>query len=354
MEEVHNHKKNMENLLVSITKFFGLDQDLVSLSKLNRYFDEEDYKNLIILSYDCLDLKLFSKYVSNDSFLGSHKFFNITVPKLEEDELIHADLLDRINSVDGCRAYGVFPFGLGAYSSIDEANKRIINLSNGNDKRLIYVSYKGFYEGNKEGINKLNNDCFNLCKQLDNSVILILGESSKEDIKTPLCVVKRMSSSEKVRIATLKDLNIINSYIKESWFNRINHRADLFTNKRKFLEHEFYNYCSKARGEVCFVYEISEEIVGFIFIKLNFVKDIDTYTERSYISIENIYVKEEYRRRGIGTKLYREVCDYAKSIRVKKIEFTVYEFEDELISFVESLKVQVFSRNYEFNLLDVN
>ena len=354
MEEIHNHKKNMDNLLVSITKFFGLDHDLVSLSKLNRYFDEEDYKNLIVLSYDCLDTKVFSKYLDNSSFLGSHKFFNISVPKMSEDELRHSHLLDRINLVDGCCAYGVFPFGNGAYSSIEEAQKRIINLSNGNCKRLIYVSYRGFYEANKDGINKINNDCLKLCEQLDNSVILILGESTKEDIKTPVCVIKRMSSSEKVRLATLKDLNVINSYIKESWLNRINNRSDLFTNKRKFLEYEFYNYCTKSNGEVCFIYEISEEIVGFIFAKLKFIRDVDTYTERSYVSIENIYVREEYRRRGIGTKLYEEVMRYAKSIRIKKIEFTVYEFEGELISFIESLNCKKVSCNYEFNLVDVN
>ena len=221
-------------------------------------------------------------------------------------------------------------------------------------QRLIYVSYKGFYGENEVDINRINNDCLKLCEQLDNSVILILGESTKEDIKTPVCVVKRMSSSECVRLSSLKDLNVINSYIKESWLNRINNRADLFSSKRKFLEYEFYNYCTKSNGEVCFVYEISEEIVGFIFAKLKFVRDIDTYTERSYVSIENIYVKEEYRRRGIGTKLYEEVIKYAKSIRIKKVEFTVYEFEDELISFIESLSCKKVSRNYEVNLVDVN
>ena len=353
MGVVHNHKKNMNNLLVSIKKFFGLSLNLVSLSKLNRYFEMEDYNNLIVLSYDCLNIKTFS-YLDSNSFLSTHKFFNISSPKVSEENLSHSDLIDEINSIDNSYAYGVYPFGNGAYSSIDESFKRIINLCNGNGKKLIYVSYKGFYEENKVDINKLNNDCLSLCEQLDNSVILILGESTKEDIKTPVCVIKRMSSSESVRLATLKDLNVINLYIKESWLNRINNRSDLFTNKRKFLEYEFYNYCTKSNGEVCFIYEISEEIVGFIFAKLKFVKDIDTYMERSYVSIENIYVKEEYRRRGIGTKLYEEVFKYARSIRIKRLEFTVYEFEDELIRFIENLNCKRVSCNYEVNLVDVN
>ena len=54
-----------------------------------------------------------------------------------------------------------------------------------------------------------------------------------------------------------------------------------------------------------FVYEISE--------------NIDTYTERSYISIDNIYVKEAYHRRGIGIILYNEDFKYAKSIGIKKL-----------------------------------
>ena len=353
MEEVHNHKKNMDNFIRTITKFFGLDQELVSLSKLNHFLDEEDYKNLIVLSYDCLSLDNFEKYLPDDSFLVRHKFFNITVPKTTEKDLAHTELLNRINSVDDCKAYGVFPFGQGAYTSLDEANRRIVNFSIGKGKRLIYASFNGMYTDDCNGIRKINEDCLKLCEQLDNSVILIISESVSEDIKVPLCVVKRMLSSEKVRMAAMKDLHTINDLIKQSWSKRVNDRPDIFEKRRLFTECEFYNYCSRSRAETCLVYEISEEIVGFILFKINFVTNKDYLRDRSYLFVENIYVKEKYRRRGIGTKLYTEACNYGRKMKIKKVELSVLERETELISFIDSLNMKELSIVYEMDLVDV-
>ncbi len=353
MGEVHNHKKNMDNLLVSVEKFFGLNYNLVSLSKLDRYFNNDNYKNLIILSYDCLDVKVFSKYVLSDSFLGKHIFFNITVPKVDEDKLMHLDLIKKINDVENCYAYGVFPFGVGAYTTIEEANKRVINLSLGKEKKLIYVSYKGFYKNNCDGIEKINQDCMELCNKLDNSVILILGESINYDLKVPLCVVKRISNSENIRLATIKDINVVNELVQSSWNNRINCRRDLFKQRRKFTEFEFYNFCSRARGDVCFVCEISEEVVGILLAKINIIKDEECFADRSYIIIENIYVKEDFRRRKIGTKLYNSICEYAKKNKIMKIQFNVYKFEEDLICFIQSLNGREQNTVYELDIFDV-
>ena len=146
--------------------------------------------------------------------------------------------------------------------------------------------------------------------------IPLLGKIDAKSVSLPLVAIV-MGAIDGFNPCAISILLIFVSLLNS--LNRINNRSDLFTSKRKFLEYEFYNYCTKSNGEVCFVYEISEEIVGFIFAKLKFIRDVDTYTERSYVSIENIYVREEYRRRGIGTKLYEEVMRYAKSIRIKKI-----------------------------------
>lgn len=354
MEEVHNHKKNMENLLTSITKFFGLDTELVSLSKLNRFFDEEDYKNLIVLSYDCLDLKLFNQFLSQSSFLVQHKLFNITVPKTSDAETTHIDLLNRINGIDGCSAYSVMPFGVGAYSSLEDAFKRIINLSLGDSKKLIYASFRGFYYPDGEGIRKINDDCSFLCEKLDNSVILIISESTINDMKVPLCVVKRMSSSKRVRPAQPKDLEAVNSFILGLADARIKERSDIFDRVNSLTQDDFYDYCSNLRTKTCLVYEISEEVVGFILFDICFVKNELGLKDRSYLSIESIYVKEEYRRRKIGTMLYNEACRYAAKMRVKRVEFNVYEFEEDMILFLNHLNAKVVSKVYEVYSFDVN
>lgn len=354
MGEVHNHKKNMENLLTSITKFFGLDSNVVSLSKLDRFFAEENYQNLVVLSYDCFDLKSFDKYLPENSFLVRHKFFNITVPKRSNDDIMYSDLLARINSVDGCKAYSVLPFGTGAYSSLEEAFKRIVNLSLGSDKKFIYASFRGYYDASESGISKINADCVSLCERLDNSVILIISESSKTDAKVPLCVVKRMSNSERVRLAELKDLGIVNSLMAKLCMERVRVRDDMFDTMIPFTQYQFSSYCSRLDTKTCLVYEISEEVVGFIIFGISFVRDQENLKDRSYLFIENIYVKDGYRRRGIGTKLYQAACGYAGKLRVRRIEFDVYYFEKDMIGFLNSLNCKSFRQSYEVDLVDVN
>lgn len=348
MNNPGNHKKNMDNLFNSIYKFFNPSEKIISLSKLNRFFYENDYKNLIVLSYDCLDLDLVNNCLSNSSFLMCHKFFNISVPKSNcLEELMHCDLFDKINSIDGCRAYGVFPFGDVKYDSLDDAYEQIINFSNGSDKRLIYASFKGQYEANKFGLNKIDSDCKKLCERLDNSVILIISESLDDDKKVPLFVVKRMLSSEVCRLAVSKDFESVNLLLRERCNCRCLERADIFSKRIFFSKEDFNNYSSVTSQKKCFVYEISEEIVGFILFNISLVNGDDFLLDRSYLKIEHIYVKKDYRRRGIGTKLYQAVLQYSKKIRTKRVEFEVYSFEEDLIEFISSLDFDVKSINFE-------
>lgn len=354
MNNPGNHKKNMDNFINSVYKFFNLNEKEVSLSKLNRFLNENDYKNLIILSYDCLDLDLINKYLLDSSFLNSHKFFNISVPKSNSlEELMHFDLLNKINSIDGCRAYGVFPFGNVKYDFLDDAYEQIINFSNGQDKRLIYASFNGQYEANEVGLNKIDYDCRKLCERLDNSVILIISESLEKDKRVPLFVVKRMLSSEVCRLAVPKDFESVNLLLRERCNFRCNERADLFSKRIFFSKEDFNNYSSITSQKKCFVYEISEEIVGFILFNISFTNGDDFLLDRSYLKIEHIYVKENYRRRGIGTKLYDAVSQYSKKIRTRKIEFEIYSFEEDLIEFINSLDFNIKSINFEKGLVDV-
>lgn len=348
MNNPGNHKKNMDNLFNSIYKFFNSDVKNISLSKLNRFFNENDYKNLVVLSYDCLDLELVNNYLSNSSFLMSHKFFNISVPKSNcLEELMHYDLLDKVNSIDRCRAYGVFPFGDIKYNSLDDCYDQIVNFSNGADKRLIYASFKGQYEANEFGLNKIDSDCKRLCERLDNSVILIISESLDDDKKVPLFVVKRMLSSEVCRLAVSKDFESVNFLLRERCNYRCLERPDIFSKRIFFSKEDFNNYSSVTSQKKCFVYEISEEIVGFVLFNISLVNGDDFLLDRSYLKIEHIYVKEDYRRRGIGTKLYQAVLQYSKKIRTKRVEFEVYSFEEELIEFISSLDFDVKSINFE-------
>ncbi len=81
----------------------------------------------------------------------------------------------------------------------------------------------------------------------------------------------------------------------------------------KFIQH--------ARQELkfqAFLAQVETEIVGSISCQLFAGLYPDIRCDRNYGYIWNVYVKSDYRRQGIGTKLTNTAMDYLKSINCNK------------------------------------
>lgn len=55
------------------------------------------------------------------------------------------------------------------------------------------------------------------------------------------------------------------------------------------------------------------------------------------IYIDDIFVLEEFRHQGIATKLYKQVESIANNIEAKRIDLTVWQFNNTAINFYKSL-----------------
>ena len=64
---------------------------------------------------------------------------------------------------------------------------------------------------------------------------------------------------------------------------------------------------------------------------------------------ENIYVKEEYRGRGIGTELVNYVIFLAKKRRVKRVEFCAWHFDKKTAKFIEKFSSRVLTKIFEID-----
>ena len=80
----------------------------------------------------------------------------------------------------------------------------------------------------------------------------------------------------------------------------------------------YKNYISK-KGHLFYVYEINNEIVGYIYAK---IKNDGTQVRESAI-IDALYVKEEYRHQQVATKLLEKTINDIKSISINDIEISV-------------------------------
>ena len=68
------------------------------------------------------------------------------------------------------------------------------------------------------------------------------------------------------------------------------------------------------------------------------------FVRRRYAVIENLVVKSEFRKQGIGRILVDEVQEWAIAKGARSIELNVYEFNETAISFYEGLGYRNLSR----------
>lgn len=80
----------------------------------------------------------------------------------------------------------------------------------------------------------------------------------------------------------------------------------------------------------CFVAEVNNEIVGMALVYFRF----STWKGRT-LHLEDLIVKEKMRGYGVGSALYKEVINYAKSQNVKRVEWVVLDWNEGAIKFYE-------------------
>lgn len=189
--------ENLVNLSNSILKEMGVKPLNNTLSKLDKLLLEKNYKNIILMLYDGLGTSILEKYLSEKSFLRSHKVENITsvfpattvaattsvltglevgehgwlgwdmyfsdddetitvylntlketeIPAKhkvkERKDMLYKTIIEKINEETPNEAYMAWPFDKQyPCNTLEEINNRIYKLStNSNRKKFIYAYY---------------------------------------------------------------------------------------------------------------------------------------------------------------------------------------------------------------------
>lgn len=78
----------------------------------------------------------------------------------------------------------------------------------------------------------------------------------------------------------------------------------------------------------CFVAKIDKKVVGMALVYYRF----STWEGKS-LHLEDLVVKQEYRAKGIGQKLYDRVMLFGKENNVKRVEWVVLDWNENAIAF---------------------
>jgi ribosomal protein S18 acetylase RimI-like enzyme len=84
---------------------------------------------------------------------------------------------------------------------------------------------------------------------------------------------------------------------------------------------------------ICFLAETDEgDTAGYVLFCYSF----HTWTGKA-IYIDDLYIRDEYRRCSVGTKLIEAIIRYAKENKCKTLRWEVIEWNDKAIAFYKKL-----------------
>jgi len=92
-----------------------------------------------------------------------------------------------------------------------------------------------------------------------------------------------------------------------------------------------------------FVAQTESSLVGFVHVAIRNAPDIPILVPRRYAVVENLAVREEHRRSGIGLALMERAEEWARAKGATSIELNVYDFNKVAQRFYQDLGYEILS-----------
>ena len=138
-----------------------------------------------------------------------------------------------------------------------------------------------------------------------------------------------------IRLACENDIPQIGGLLQQVL--KVHHqcRPDLFKeNSRKYNDSQLAEIISDSNRPL-FVAEENGTVLGYAFCVFKKTVNDTIFTSVKTMYIDDLCVDERFRRRGIGTALYRFVLDFAKTLGCYNVSLNVWTCNTTALKFYE-------------------
>lgn len=143
-----------------------------------------------------------------------------------------------------------------------------------------------------------------------------------------------------IRKANKKDCEKLVSLIYQVHQLHYEHRPDIYIEGNPWKKEDL-ECMMKDKNILNLVYEEDNKIKGLLIAIQKNTKTNSITKERTIYFIDDIVVDNEFKRQGIGTKLYEYLINMAKENKVDAVELNVWAFNSDAVKFYESLGMSV-------------
>ncbi|MBB6713439.1 GNAT family N-acetyltransferase [Clostridium gasigenes] len=153
-----------------------------------------------------------------------------------------------------------------------------------------------------------------------------------------------------IRDFEMDDFSGINKLMDEVHKLQVENRQDIYKKTDVVMPKEdFINILSNDKT-ISIVAEIDSIIVGLCIISIRDRIDNKALVSRKVAFVDNLCVLKDYRKQGIGKRLFNEGKKRALEFGVDSLELMVWEFNKKAIDFYKSENMNTRSRIMELKL----
>lgn len=102
-------------------------------------------------------------------------------------------------------------------------------------------------------------------------------------------------------------------------------------------------------NQIIYLAIMNKEIVGYLAGSIHVE---NSYNTTSIAELDNMFILEEYRKYGIGTKLFNEFKDYCKKNKIEELKVTASSKNANAIKFYEKNGFEHFETTLKMSLED--
>lgn len=114
-------------------------------------------------------------------------------------------------------------------------------------------------------------------------------------------------------------------------------RPDIYKEARKTIYRTYFNELLKDEDIEVLVVTLDEKIVGYAIVRYVDLKNIDLLKDKYYAYIDEICIRDGFKRKGFGRTLFNYIYDLVKSKGVDTLELGVWNFNKEALKFYKSM-----------------
>ncbi len=138
-----------------------------------------------------------------------------------------------------------------------------------------------------------------------------------------------------VRLAKIKDVLEIVPLLYEVAIMHIEKRPDIFKEKELKIMTNYAEELIKDKNNIILVAEENKKIKGVIVCKIKEVKNHVNIKDSKSLWIDELCVKSESQKKGIGKLLMQKAKDIARKEGCIRLELNCWEFNENAIKFYE-------------------